>query len=109
MIDSIKKVMLAGVGAAVITAEKVEETLSDWVERGKVSADDAKAMASKIADQGRTEFESASKDVQKGVRELLEKAGVGQKDRVDALEKRLLALEIEVANLATHRRNDTSR
>lgn len=106
MIDSIKKAMLAGVGAAVITAEKVEDVLSEWVKKGKVSADDAKAMASRIADQGRTEFESTSKDVQKAIKELLEKAGVGQKDRVDALEKRLLALEIEVANLATHPRSE---
>jgi polyhydroxyalkanoate synthesis regulator phasin len=109
MIESIKKVMLAGVGAAVITAEKVEDVLSEWVKKGKVSADDAKAMASRIAEQGRTEFESTSKDVQKAVKELLEKAGVGQKDRVDALEKRLLALEIEVANLTTHSRSETIR
>ncbi len=109
MIDSIKKVMLAGVGAAVITAEKVEEALSDWVDRGKVSADEAKEMAQKVASQGRDEFETASRDVKKGLHELLEKAGVGQKDRVDALEKRLLALEIEVANLNTHLRNDATR
>jgi polyhydroxyalkanoate synthesis regulator phasin len=109
MIDSMKKVMLAGVGAAVITAEKVEEALREWVEKGKLSAEEAKQMASRIADQGRTEFESSSRDLQKAMKELLEKAGVGQKDRVDALEKRLLALEIEVANLATHLRNDVSR
>jgi polyhydroxyalkanoate synthesis regulator phasin len=109
MIDSMKKAMLAGVGAAVITAEKVEEALSDLVKKGKLSADEAKVAASRIADQGRTEFESTSKDVQKAFKELLEKAGVGQKDRIDALEKRLLALEIEVANLATHARSDAAR
>ncbi|HEX9783359.1 MAG TPA: hypothetical protein VGA56_11605 [Opitutaceae bacterium] len=109
MIDSIKKVMLAGVGTAVITAEKVEDALSDWVDRGKISADEARAMAQKVASQGKEEFESAAKDVRKSVHELLERAGMGQKDRVDALEKRLLALEIEVANLNTHLRNDTTR
>ena len=109
MIDSIKKAMLAGVGAAVITAEKVEEALSDLVKTGKLSADDARATASRLADQGRVEFENTSRDVGKAIRELLEKAGVGQKDRIDALEKRLLALEIEVGNLATHQRNDNPR
>jgi len=58
-------------------------------------------MASKLADEGRAEFERASTETKQTVRELLDKAGVGQKDRIDALEKRLLALEIEVANLAT--------
>jgi polyhydroxyalkanoate synthesis regulator phasin len=104
MIDAIKKAMLAGVGAAVLTAEKVEEALSEWVEKGKLSADEAKAMAARIAEQGKVEFEKTSRDVQQAVKELLEKAGVGQKDRIDALEKRLLALEIEVANLSTHAR-----
>lgn len=101
--------MLAGVGAAVLTKDRVEEALSEWVRKGKVSAEEAREMASRVADQGRQEFETASKDVKQAVRELLEKAGVGQKDRVEALEKRLLALEIEVANLTTHQRNDTSR
>jgi polyhydroxyalkanoate synthesis regulator phasin len=105
MIDAIKKAMLAGVGAAVITAEKVEEALSEWVEKGRLSADEAKEMAKRIADEGKVEFEKTSREVQQAVKELLEKAGVGQKDRIDALEKRLLALEIEVANLSTHQRN----
>jgi polyhydroxyalkanoate synthesis regulator phasin len=109
MIDSIKKVMLAGVGAAVITAEKVEEALSDWVEKGKVSAEEAKEMADRVASRGKEEFESTSRDVKKAVQELLEKAGVGQKDRIDALERRLLALEVEVANLNTHLRNENPR
>jgi polyhydroxyalkanoate synthesis regulator phasin len=100
MIDLIRKTVLAGVGAAVLTKEKVEESLSDLVEKGRISADEAKATAEKIAEDGKREFESVSKDVQKSVSDLLEQVGVGAKDRVDALEKRLLALEIEVQNLA---------
>jgi len=101
MIDAIKKTMLAGVGAAVITKEKAEAAFADWVKKGKISAEDAKSMASKLADEGRAEFERSSAETKQTVRELLDKAGVGQKDRIDALEKRLLALEVEVANLAT--------
>ena len=109
MIDSIKKAMLASVGAAMLTAEKVEEALSDWVEKGKLSADEAKDMARKVAEQGKEEFEKASADVQSTVRDLLEKAGMGQRDRIDSLEKRLLALEIEVANLTTHKHGEGKR
>ena len=101
MIDTIKRIMLAGVGAAVITKEKAESAFADWVEKGKISADEAKAMASKLAGEGRAEFERASADVKQTIRELLEKTGVGQRDRIDALEKRILALEVEVASLST--------
>lgn len=100
MIDLIRKTILAGVGAAVLTKEKVEESLNDLVEKGRISADEAKATAEKIAEEGKREFETVSKDMQKGVSDLLEQIGVGQKDRLASVEKRLLALEIEVQNLA---------
>lgn len=100
MIDLIRKTVLAGVGAAVLTKEKVEASLSDLVEKGRISADEAKATAEKIADDGKREFENVSKEVQKSVSDLLEQVGIGKKDKVDDLEKRLLALEIEVQNLS---------
>jgi polyhydroxyalkanoate synthesis regulator phasin len=97
--------MLTGVGAAVLTSEKVEAALSDWVKRGKITAEDARAMGAKVAEEGKAEFEKASRQVRQTVNDMLEKAGVGQKDRMDSLEKRLLALEIEVANLNTRLHN----
>lgn len=100
MIDLIRKTILAGVGAAVLTKEKVEESLNDLVEKGRISADEAKTTAEKIAEDGKREFEAVSKEIQTGVNDLLEQIGIGQKDRLAALEKRLLALEIEVQNLA---------
>lgn len=107
MIDLIRKTVLASVGAAVLTKEKVEASLTDLVEKGRLSADEAKATAEKIADDGKREFENVSKEVQKSVADMLEQMGVGQKDKVAdleknqlELEKRLLALEIEVQNLS---------
>lgn len=107
MIDLIRKTVLASVGAAVLTKEKVEASLTDLVEKGRLSADEAKATAEKIADDGKREFENVSKEVQKSVSDMLEQMGVGQKDKVAdleknqlELEKRLLALEIEVQNLS---------
>jgi polyhydroxyalkanoate synthesis regulator phasin len=47
MIDVIKKTLLAGVGAAVVTKEKAEAALEDFVRQGKVSSADARIMAEK--------------------------------------------------------------
>ena len=46
MIDLIKKSLLAGVGAAVVTKEKVEQAFDEFVKEGKVSA-------ARCADHGR--------------------------------------------------------
>lgn len=93
MIDQIKKAILAGVGAAAITAEKAESALSDLVEKGKLSATDAKEAANKIADEGKEEFEAASSKLQTAFDDALAKLGRGQKERIDSLEARILIME----------------
>ncbi len=93
MIDVIKKAMLAGVGAAVLTKEKAEEALSDLVEKGKISASEAKEAAQKISDEGKEEFESAAKGVQEKFDELLAKLGRNQAERIEQLETRVSELE----------------
>jgi polyhydroxyalkanoate synthesis regulator phasin len=104
MIDALKKAMLAGLGAAVLTKEKAEAALADWVRQGKISADEAKEMVARLTEQGKVEFDSAAKDVQRSVKDLMEQAGIGQKGRLDSMEKRLLAVEIELANLVAQSR-----
>jgi polyhydroxyalkanoate synthesis regulator phasin len=97
MIDLIKKTLLAGVGATIITKEKVEEAMQDYIRQGKVSAGDARIMADKIAEQGRKEFETMSADLAVKFRELAEKADFSHKAKVEALEARVKKLEQALA------------
>ena len=89
MIDSIKKTILAGVGAAVVTKDKVQAGLDDFVRQGKVSAADAQVMAEKIAQEGRREFENASAKLGDKVRDLLAYADGKFLARIEALEARV--------------------
>ncbi len=93
MIDAIKKTLLAGVGAAVITKEKVEAALDDFVKQGKVSSTEARAMADKIAAVGRREFESLSRELNDRFREAFAGTEKRYQDRLTALEERVAALE----------------
>ena len=101
MIDVIKKAILAGVGAAALTKEKAEEVLGDLVEKGKLSASDAKDAAKKIADEGKQEFESASAKVQEKFDDLVSRVGKKQSDRIDALETRVAELEARLGEQET--------
>lgn len=93
MIDLIKKTLLAGVGAAVITKDKVETALEDFVKQGKVSSHEARAMAEKIATDGRREFESMSNELGDKLKELFARQDRELRERVAALEARVAALE----------------
>jgi polyhydroxyalkanoate synthesis regulator phasin len=93
MMDVIKKTLLAGVGAAVITKEKVEAALDEFVKQGKVSSTEAREMAEKIAADGRREFETMSRELNERLRERFMREDRKTADRIAALEARVAALE----------------
>ncbi len=103
MIESLKKTLLAGLGAAVVTRDKVLEGLDDFVRQGKISAAEARAMAEKIAAEGRREFEQASAKVGDKVRDILSYSDGKHLARIEALEARVNALEEKPARAAKHR------
>jgi polyhydroxyalkanoate synthesis regulator phasin len=94
MIDTFKKTLLAGLGAAVVTKDKVQAGLEDLVKQGKITATDAKAIAEKIADEGRREFDEASTKLGEKVRDIVASVSDNKyRDRIEALEARLAELE----------------
>jgi len=99
MIDLIKKTVLAGIGATVVTKEKIEAAMQDWVKQGKVSAEEARQLAGHLAEEGRKEWDATSKDLSERIRELLTKADYARRAEVTALEARVKALEAKVESL----------
>lgn len=102
MIESIKKTILAGLGAAVVTKDKVQEGLEDFVKQGKISAAEAGALAEKMAEEGRKEFEKASAKLGEKVREVVSSYSDGKHlARIEQLEARIAALEHKQKPAAT--------
>ncbi len=93
MFEAIKKTLLAGVGAAVITKEKADEVFAGFVARGKVSAADAREMARQLAAQGRTEFKAVSRQVEQQVRQIATVSDAEARARLSELEARIAAVE----------------
>jgi polyhydroxyalkanoate synthesis regulator phasin len=50
LIEMIRKSLLASLGAAVVTKEKVEEATKRLVEDGKISRDEAEKLANDLVD-----------------------------------------------------------
>jgi len=103
MIESIKKTLLAGLGAAVVTKDQVQAGLEEFVKQGKVTAADARAMAEKIAEEGRREFENAGAKLGDKVRDILAYSDNKFLGRIEALEARIGALEGKSAKAPKHR------
>jgi polyhydroxyalkanoate synthesis regulator phasin len=85
--------MLASVGLAVVTKDKVLESLDELVERGRLTREEAAEMSDKIVEEGRVETEKARVEASKLFNDMLHRANVVTKDQYDALAARVTALE----------------
>lgn len=93
MINAIKKTLLAGIGAAVITKDKVEAGLDDLVSQGKLSAADARVFARQLARDGRREFDLVSRDLGEKLNALALQSAREGRTRLRQLEARLKKFE----------------
>lgn len=93
MIDIMKKTMLASVGLAVVTKDKVLESLDELVEKGKLTQEEAAEMSDKIVEEGKTETDKAKVEASKLFNDMLHRANVVTKDQYDALAQRVTELE----------------
>jgi Uncharacterized conserved protein len=93
MIDLVKKTVLAGVGLAVVTKDKVLESLDELVEKGKLTREEAQEISDKIVQEGEAETEKAKVEASKLFNEMLHRANLVTRDEYDALAARITALE----------------
>ena len=93
MIESLKKTMLAGLGAAVVTRDKIVDSLDDLVKQGKISTSDARDAAEKIAGEARRDFDKASTKLSEKFRDLVSYADGEHARRLEELEARVAAME----------------
>ena len=93
MIETFKKTLLAGLGAAVVTREKIQEGLEDFVKQGKITAAEARDMGEKIAENGRREFDLASAKLGEKARDMMASFDGKCLARIEELEVRVAALE----------------
>ena len=93
MFELIKKTMLAGVGLAAVTKDKVEELARELTEKGEMSEKEGKELIDELlkkSEQARKDLETKMEDT---VRKVLEKMAVATKKDIDSLSERIKNLE----------------
>jgi polyhydroxyalkanoate synthesis regulator phasin len=100
MLDLIKKGLLAGLGAVVVTKERVEKATQKLVDEGKISADEAEKLASELIESGEKQWHEVQAKITESVKRATENLNFCSrreyeelKSRVEALEKRVTVVE----------------
>ncbi|MGC9966454.1 MAG: phasin family protein [Syntrophobacteraceae bacterium] len=100
MLELLKRGMLAGLGMAVLTGEKIREATRMLVEEGKITTDEADKLADDLVKSGEREwddinskFQSSFKKISENLEVVRKKEFADLKTRVELLEERLSRLE----------------
>jgi polyhydroxyalkanoate synthesis regulator phasin len=100
MIDLVKKTLLAGVGVAALTKDKVEELARDFVEKGKMTEQEGRVLVEELlvkSDEARSDLQQ---QIERSLATALEKMDLARKGELDAL-------KIEVQELRQALENKT--
>lgn len=110
MINELKKVMLAGVGAAANTYEKANKLVDEMVEKGKLTVEEGKELSEELKRDFTKKATTTTRTVsdkfneikpltREDVKELLSEYEVVKKDEFDELKQMVLELKEKLDNI----------
>ncbi|KAF0093667.1 MAG: hypothetical protein E1N59_2655 [Puniceicoccaceae bacterium 5H] len=100
MLDLFRKTVMAGIGATVVTAEKVEEMMNELVARGKLSSEEAQRAMNDMFSESKTEYEHSRAQTEALFGEMIKRMKLVTQYDLDKIERRLAALEGQAVHSA---------
>ncbi|MGC9364934.1 MAG: phasin family protein [Fidelibacterota bacterium] len=89
MVDLLKKVMLAGLGAFAITKEKAEEIVDELIKKGELTEDKRLKTVQDLLDKAREQEDALNAKVAATVKNVLEKLDLPTRKDIARLEKKI--------------------
>lgn len=93
MEDTLKKILNASLGMAIIARNKVNEIINELVDKGKMSQAEGEKFINDLKSETEKSRKTAEDEIRKVIAKVLEKMDIPTKEEFDRLEKRVKALE----------------
>lgn len=100
MEETLKKLVYAGVGLAAQATEKIEETVTDLINRGKISDKEGKKIVDDFFKKSEKKKDSYESKFKKAIEDVTTKFNYVKKSEFDALVKKVAKLEKEIKGTA---------
>lgn len=94
MKELLKNVVYAGLGAAFLTKEKVEELTKDLIEKGKMSQEDGKQFVEDLLRKSEKAKDQLDLWINKRVEERINQLNLATKDEVAELQRKIEELQV---------------
>ncbi len=103
LLDAVRKVLLASIGAVALAQEEVEDFINKLVERGEIAEKDGRKLMKEVMERRKKSAEKAAEKAEetldRRVEDLLTRMNVPTKADMDALSAKISALTKKVDEL----------
>jgi polyhydroxyalkanoate synthesis regulator phasin len=96
MKEMLKNVMYAGIGAAFLTKEKIEELKGDLIEKGRMSQEEGKQFVDDLLRKSEKAKDQLDLWINKRVEDRIKQLNLVTKDEVAELQRKVEELQVAV-------------
>jgi len=98
-LQSMRRVLLASIGAFALAQEEIEEFINKLVERGEIAEKDGKKLVGEVMERRKKFQKKTEGEMNKQVEQILERMDVPTKGDIDSLSKKITALSKKIDEL----------
>lgn len=99
MLEDIKKGLFAGIGAVLLTRDKVERVIDTFVNESKLSREEGQRLADELVQSGEKQWSSLEERVLETVRNGIDRLDIGRRTELEALQERVENVEKRITLL----------
>ncbi len=99
MVEMLRKVMLATIGAAAIAQEEVEALINRLIERGEIAEKDGKKLMHEMMDKRKSRTIKVEDEINKNISDVLERMNIPTRTDIDALSQKINGLSKKIDDL----------
>jgi len=96
MKDLVKNVLYAGIGAAFLTKEKIEELKNELVEKGKLTREEGKQFVDDLIKKSERAKDELEQWINKRVEEKIDQLDLATKDDIAELRRKIEELQAAI-------------
>lgn len=97
--ESVRRILLASVGAVALTLDEIEHFVDKLVERGEIAEQDAKKLVKELSEKRKKKTSEAEDLTSKRLHELLDRMDIPTKADISALSDKISTLGKKVDEL----------
>ena len=99
LLETARKVLLAGVGAVALAQEEIEEFVNKLIDRGEIAERDGRKLIDELMDKRRKKTREAEEQLDERVEDLLDRMNVPTKADIEAISAKITILTKKVDEL----------